>query len=279
MGVLRGVACACGAAVVSVCAHAQEAMYTAAATMPGPGGFVLREQIHYYRYGSNPVTGSERTETYEAATGIQYGIVRDLSVLVELPLQVRDQVSASGESDWESGLMQADVMFKYRFYKDDSGGIDTFRVAALGGTSFVSGDNYQWSGISVDPLAGCVATIVSGRHGFNQELSYRFNTGGDQADNYGGDGPSDALFYNSAYVFRLLPDRFTSESIGAWYATAEVNGVYETNGDNEIRGSLGLMYEGRKFGLEVMTQFPIWDNVRERAVLDFAVGVGVRFLF
>ena len=37
--------------------------------------------------------------------------------------------------------------------------------------------------------------------------------------------------------------------------------------------------ERREFGFEVMAQFPLYHHVRERAELDFAIGVGFRFLF
>lgn len=39
------------------------------------------------------------------------------------------------------------------------------------------------------------------------------------------------------------------------------------------------MYEGRRFGFEVMAQFPLWNELDERAELDLGIGMGVRFLF
>ena len=129
------------------------------------------------------------------------------------------------------------------------------------------------------PSKGAVLTKVWGRHGFNQELHYTFNTGTDSANNYGGTGTADAFAFNSAYLFRIEPEAYTSESTGAWYFTAEMNGLYETNGDTELRFSPGLMYEGRDFGFEVMGQVPIYADVHHRAPLQWSIGVGVRFLF
>lgn len=267
-------ACACAGI-----ASAQESMYTNAATMPSPGTLVLREQVHFFRYGTNYATGAERTDVYEAATGVQYGLVRDWSLMVDVPVQVKEEVFEASEDEWSSGIEEVDATLKWRFFKDDSGGINTFRVALLGGVRVATGDDYDFSSVSVNPGVGGVATLVRGRHGFNQELLYRFNTGGDAADNLGGEGPSDALYYNTSYVFRVYPERFSSETVGAWYLTLELNGLYETNGDNEIRWSPGLMYEGRTWGLEFMGQFPLLEDVHHRPELDFAVGAGLRFFF
>lgn len=269
-----------GVSACGVLVHAQESMYTNAATMPSPGTWVLREQVHYFKYGSTPDTDIERTNVYEAATSVQYGLVRDLSLTVDVPAQWKEQKNGTtGEGDWDRGIEEVDALLKWRFFKEDSGGVDTLRVALLGGAVMASGDSYDFSSASFDPEIGGVATLVRGRSGFNVELRYRFNTGGDAADNLGGEGPSDALFYNGSYVFRLFPDRFSSESVGAWYATIEVNGLYETNGDNEIRWAPGLMYEGRTWGFEVMGQFPLYDAVHHRAELDLAVGAGIRLFF
>lgn len=273
-----GIVCA----MVGACAgaaSAQESMYTNAATMPSPGTMVLREQFHFFRYGTNYSTGAVRTDVYEASTAVQYGLVRDWSLTVDVPVQWKEETQQAGEEDWDSGIKDIEAMFKWRFYKADSGGVDTFRVAMLGGARVASGDNYDFSSPSVDPAIGGVATLVRGRHGFNQELMYRFNTGGDEQDNLGGDGPADAIYYNSSYVFRVFPERYTSETVGAWYLTLELNGLYETNGDNEILWSPGLMYEGRTWGFEFMGRFPLLEDVSHRPELDFAVGAGLRFFF
>jgi hypothetical protein len=240
---------------------------------------VLREQFHYFKYGTNYNTGAKETKVYEAMTGVQYGLARDWSLTVNVPLQLKEKEQPSGEDDWDKGVADIEALFKWRFYKEDTGGVDTLRVALLGGAHLPSGDDPDFSSQSVDPDIGGVATLVRGRHGFNQELMYRFNTGGDADDNLGGEGPSDALFYNTSYVFRVFPEQFATDTVGAWYVTLELNGLYETNGDNEIHWSPGLMYEGRAWGFEIMGQFPLLEDVHERPELDFSVGVGLRLFF
>jgi hypothetical protein len=260
-------------------APAQEAMYTEAATMPSPHTGVIREQFHYFRFGDNPVTGDERTEFYEAMTTIDYGLYRGLSLRLDIPLALKDVTDSTGEGDWDKGVENLHLQAKYRVYKDDTGGIDTLRAAIFGGITFPSGDDHDFSDNSISPHFGAVITRVYRRHGFNQDVSYTLNTGGDDAGNFGGEGPSDAIDFNSAYLYRIDPPAFTATSTGAWYVTAEINGLYETNGDLDLRFAPGLMYEGRSFGLEFMAQVPLYEDVEHRSEFLFAIGLGVRLAF
>jgi hypothetical protein len=259
--------------------HAQEAMYTAAATMPSKNTFVLRPQLHVYQFGTNPSSGVETTRKYEFATKLDYGLARAWSMSLEVPVVYEEETLAGGESEDDIGVEDLDLMFKYRVYKNDSGGVDTLRIALMAGAKITSGDSAKFASQSVNPHAGIVLTLVRGRWGFNQEFSYTFNTGGSDATNFGGDGPSDAFAYNSALLYRIDPPFFTPTSKGAWYVTGEMVGLYETNGDNEIRFAPGLMYEGTKFAFELMAQLPVYDSLSKRAELDWGLGVGFRFAF
>lgn len=265
--------------VVAASASAQEAMYTQAATMPGPGNVILREQIHYWRYGSDPVAGTSGKDKYELENTINIGLDRGLSLLLDVPVALTRATAPGLGASWDRGVEDIHAMFKYRVYMDNPSGVNTTRIAVMGGAAFASGDDREFSSQSVNPMVGAVYTTVAGRHGFNQDLIYRFNTGGTSGENDGGDGPDDALFFNTAYLYRIFPSSYTADSNGAWYLTAEMNGLYETNGDTELRWSPGLMYEGREFGFEIMAQFPLFHDLKERAEVDYAVGIGVRFLF
>lgn len=46
-----------------------------------------------------------------------------------------------------------------------------------------------------------------------------------------------------------------------------------------MRWAPGVMFEGRDFALELMVQLPVYDDLSERAELDFSVGFGVRVTF
>lgn len=258
-------------------ALAQEAMYTQAATMPGPGGVIVRTQAHVARFGADPATGDRNfTDTTFMQTA-QIGLVRDLSLTLDAPIALRHATRADGSHDADHGVKDLDAMLKYRVYRHDGHGVDTTRVALLGGAQFASGDDRDFSSRSVNPHLGAVVSVIRGRHGFSQDASFKFNTRGDDDHNDGGDGTANALFLNSSYVFRLWPAQFTSESVGGWYTTTELSGVFETNGDSELRYSVGVMYEGRRWAFEAMIQLPLWHDLDHRAELDWAGGVGFRF--
>ena len=255
-------------------ARAQEAMYTAAATMPSPGTFVERPMFHYWRYAENPVSGEGSTDRLELSNRLSYGIVRDLAASLDISGDADIANDPSGTSRTDLGIDTLELELKYRFYKSDSGGIDTVRAAIMAGANLrVDGE------FSVNPRLGAVLTIVSGRHGFNQDVMFTLNTDGSREHNFGNDGPEDALSHSTAYVYRLWPDRFSRDSRGAWYSTLELSGLYETSGDYDLRLSPGLMYEGYRWAFETMAQVPIYQDVEDRPELRFGVGVGLRFSF
>lgn len=261
-------------------ASAQEAMYTEAATMPSPGVFVLRPQVHYYQFGAEPDGSAASTDRLIWSTSLQVGIERALSLTLEVPVAWERIRLPDGSSDSDHGVEDLDAMLKWRFFKDDSGGVDTVRAALLVGARFASGDDRDFSSQSFNPHIGAVVTVVRGRHGFNQELSFQANTGGGGVDNLGGGaGPAEALRSNTAYLFRLFPQQYAADTKGAWYLTAELNTLYETNGDWDVRVSPGIMYEAWDFAFEVMAQLPAVQRLNNRAELDFGVGVGVRITF
>ncbi len=270
---------ALGALALLLCAgaaRAQEAMYTAAATMPSPGVFMFRQQLHYWSYGADPVSGARGLQEVELLNTVQYGIVRDLSITVDVPLEVKLWERArDGGTTTQTGVEEVDLTLKWRVYQSDPSGVDTMRLALLGGTRVRMDEK-----AGVDPHLGAVWTQVIGRHGLNFEAHYTFNTLESARDfNLGGDGADDALALNAAHVWRLYPEAYTAESQAAWYITNEINTLYETGGDWEIRYSPGLMWEGRRWGFEIMAQIPLYQRVRDRPELDFGVGVGFRVLF
>ncbi len=260
-------------------ARAQQTLHTEAATMPSPGTFVLLEQIHWTEYGLNPDTGSTSTTNIEWLHILQIGLARDFAVEVELPVQWRTVEEADGSDESDNGVGEIDLTFKYRFFRKDLDELGTIRAALLGGASFPSGDDHDFSSNAVSPRFGAVVTAIKGRFGINQDLLFRWNTNGDDDFNLPGKGPSEALMHDTSFVYRLAPEEFLEATTGAWYATFEVNGVYESNGDYEIVGGPGIMYEARRFAVEALVEFPMYDGVEERAEIDLRVEVGIRFSF
>lgn len=266
-------------ALMAAPASAQEAMYTDAATMPSPETFILRQQFHFYRFGTDPNSDAKTTDLYQSMTLLGYGLARDWALYVSTPLEYRfDRLKQGGSSD-DQGVADLDLFAKWRFYQQDDSGINTLRAALIAGAKVPSGDDHDFSSQAINPHIGAALTLVRGRHGFNQDVHFQLNTGGDDDHNFGGEGTADALRHGSAYVFRLWPDQFDAESHGALYLTNELNGLYETNGDYDLRYAAGLMYEAWRWTLEAMVQLPVYDHLDDRPELDFAFGLGFRFSF
>ncbi len=261
----------------------QEALNMDSATQPSPGVVYLYERAKFTAYGRSPYGSgtddhTESTNQLRLETSMVAGLTKDLALTAVIPFERREDQMEGGGSDTAFGLADPEIVFKYRVYKSDSGTLDTLRVVLLAGAEIPSGDGNFTSG-SVDPIIGAATTTIRGRHGFNAAARFKLNTGGDATHNLGGDGPADALRYDASYVYRLVPSAWGAESDAALYAVFELNGLYETNGDNEILFAPGLLYEARRWAGELGARIPVYSAVDERQEVDWGFVVGVRFLF
>jgi hypothetical protein len=274
-----------GAALVAVAmsllapasALGQEAINTPAATQPGAGNFVNTWKLRFTHYNGTPA-GSDGSANEVRLEGlVAYGITGNLSMSLRAPLSSR---SVSGEPtiDGETGIGDMTLEFKYRFWQDDFGAVDTIRASVFAGAELPTG-NTSLGSESVDPHVGAVVTYINGRHGLNQALSWKFNT--DSADVIwrAGDAKADLLRFDTAYLYRLSPVEYGAEFIASTYAVVELNGFYETNGDSELFISPGLLYEAPRFALELSVSIPVYQDLDHRPEPEYSVAVGVRFLF
>jgi hypothetical protein len=258
-------------------ALAQEATNTPAATQPAEGNWYLRQKFQYISLRDDPSTEKRDVDKGVATTSLTYGLRRDISLSLDLPLVYAREISVTG-TDRDFGVNDFVLTVKYRPVQIDLNPIDSVRFAVFGGVEVPSGDG-DFSSHSFDPFVGGVFTAILGRHGFNQSLSYKFNTGGDPFSTRAGDGPDDALRYDTAYLYRIDPAEYSAETSAATYVTLELNGLYETGGDNEILLGPGILYEARTFALEATVGFPIVEDVDDRPETELVVSFGFRILF
>jgi hypothetical protein len=276
---LRCVLAATLAVVLAPVTLAQEATNTPAATQPSVGKWYLREKVQYFKLGDDPSPEKRDIDKLVATTTLAYGITRDLSASLELPLVLSfEDPAGSAGTDTDFGANDLSLSLKWRPFQWDLNPVDSVRLAFFGGVEAPTGSD-DFGSHSWDPFMGTVFTAILGRHGFNQSLSYKFNTGGDRFNTRAGDGPDDVLRYDTAYLFRLDPAEYAAHTTAATYLTFELNGLYETGGDNEILFGPGLLYEARTFALEATIGLPIVQDVRERPETDLVVSLGFRILF
>jgi hypothetical protein len=196
-----------------------------------------------------------------------------------LPEEVIHQAQQDIWNIFDTGIGDLMLQGKWRIHQHDFGPIDTSRFSIIAGLEIPTFDNH-FSTEGVNPIIGGVYTHVQGRHGFNIAAQYKFNTGsGTQFNLGGGLGSADALFYDASYLYRLSPAEYTPDTLGAWYALIELNGIYETNGDNEISLTPGIMYEARTWTIEAGVRIPVWQDLDRRPETRFEVIAGLRLLF
>ncbi len=267
------------AIVAASSARAQEAMSTEAATQPSTGAFYIKEQLRFTRSTTDPVGLDRDINELRAITSIYYGLDTDLAIGAILPLVYRDIDSPQpGVSDNHFGLDDPTLRLKWRFWRHDTGPIDTARLALIADLELPSGDN-DLSSRSVDAALTLAYTMIRGRHGLSADLGFKVNTSDDEDGISPGDTSAEALRYDAAYLYRIAPAEYTADTHGAWYIVMEANGLYETSGDNELFLSPGLMYEGRNWALEASVQLPVWQDVEHRPQRDFVVILGLRLFF
>lgn len=272
-------------------ALAQEATNTPAATSPSVGSFYFREKVQYLRlerdsgadlgdahHGGHSGAGYDSADKIVATSSLAYGLSRTLSLSLDVPLTFEDAELTDGRSHDDFGVSDFTLLAKWRPLQWDLGPVDSVRVAFFAGAELPSGDG-DLSSHSIDPIVGVVGTAILGRHGLNAALSYKQNNGQDPAPTRAGDGPADAVHFNTAYLYRLAPAAFSADTTAATYLTFETNSIYETNGDVEVHIGPGILYEARTFALEAAVSLPAYQDIDHRLEIKLTLTLGVRFLF
>ncbi|MFG0291681.1 MAG: transporter, partial [Phycisphaerales bacterium JB050] len=157
-------------------ADAQEAINTPAATQPGAGNFVNTWKLRFTHYNGTPAGDDGSADEIRLEGLLAYGFTGDFSMSLRAPLVARS-VSGAPTIDGETGVGDLTLEFKYRFWQDDFGAVDTIRASVFAGAELPTG-NSSLGSESVDPHVGAVVTYINGRHGLNQALSWKFNTDG-----------------------------------------------------------------------------------------------------
>lgn len=260
-------------------ALAQQAIHTPAAAQPSTGVLMVRELAQFTRYSSDPTGLDREVNDLVMLTDLAYGVSHDTVLMLRVPVLFRDIDSdVEGVDDSPGGFGDVHAMVKMRIWQNDFGPIDTARLGVVAGLDLPTA-RAPFGSDSFDPMLGVVYTHIQGRHGFNASARYKINTGGRDDPVRPGDSKADILHYDTAYLYRLAPVEYAIDTLGAWYAIAELHGMYETNGDHEIFVAPGVMYEGRDWALEASLSLPVVQDLDHRPEAEFTITLGLRFLF
>lgn len=262
--------------VAGVCA--QEVLYTPSATAPGKGVFVARQSYSYERYEGTGPAGAFELDQLTILNSLAYGATPDLTLMLHLPVAYRDFDEPGAIESETLGIKDIQLMFKYRFYRDDAGAIDTLRMSLLGGVEVPSFDD-EFSSDSFDPFIGWALTKIVGRHGLGASAQYKWNTGDGGYSYDFADGRSDAVRLDGSYLYRIDPAQYDERTTRSTYFMVELNNRYETNGDVETLVSPGLLIEAQSWAAEFAVRLPLVQELDHRAEMDWAFTVGLRFSF
>jgi len=263
-------------------AAAQEPINAAnSATAPSPGNFTLMEQFRYNKLDLDTGPRDRRgdLEDYQLMSMLHWGLTRDVSLVFKMPTTMRKrEYDVWSDTDWKEGVGDLTAVVKWRFWQRDTGSLDTQRMSFIAGAEIRTGDT-PFTNDAYNPVLGLGYTQIRGRHGINASAEWTITTDGNDEPIYPGESTADRIRYDFAYLYRLYPKQYTAATPGGLYALIELNGVSETNGDNELLVSPGLMYEAAKWTLELSFQTPAWEDVDHRATVDYALVAGLRFSF
>lgn len=196
---------------------------------------------------------------------LPYNIVSDkLQVGLVAPFMSVDTSSMGGEA-FNEGIGDLQLFTKYLLYQRDRPN-ETIRIASKAGIKLPTGDEDGAPALgtgSTDYFFTTVGAWIAGRVGIYGEGIYQINTSNGEVD-FG-----DALSYNAAFGYRLLPvvyETYPSPQINAYL---ELNGtttrrraragrIIEDTGGTFLLLSPGIQYVGgRRWLIEGSFQFPI----------------------
>jgi len=259
-------------------AAAQEVTHTPSATAPSPGVFTYRQLGQYTRFDGARADGSFTVNQFVSEHVLAVGITPDLTAMLHLPMIYRDFNEPTTSDSESTGFGDAMLMFKYRFYRDDRGIIDTTRISLLLGLEIPTYDE-GFSSDSFDPLIGLAMTVLDGRHGYGASVLYKWNTGDQPNPIDFGVQDADALRVDGSYLYRLDPPAYTETTTASTYLMLEANGRYETNGDWEVLLSPGILYEATDYAIEFALRIPVGQELDHRPEPRWGLTAGVRILF
>jgi hypothetical protein len=252
----------------------QEAIHTGSATQPGAGRVLLREQLHWYHSDSAGPGGGTRIDELLLDSSLTLGVRQDLALDLSMPTHL-SLTDAAGATDDDLELGDLQVLAKCRLFRRDSGPIDTERASLILGVQCDTASRGatslrpDFARDSFDPILGAVWTRIDGRVGLDAAVQATISASGDPSD----------FRYDGAWLYRLSPATFGPGIESGWYLVAELNGRYQTNGDHEVLLAPGLLIETRRISFELSVQLPAYQDLAHRPEIDYAVVVGMRFLF
>ncbi len=240
-------------------AFAQQGPHVPAPTQPGKGVWILETTWNSFEFTRN---GAEKTDSI-LSNRLTRGLSGDWSAFLEEPL-----MDLSQAGDLRVGL-------RHRLWQKDTASVDTERFGLSGGLRLPTGAT-AFSTDQVAPFFGASWMKISGRQGLNLAAVWREGHGSLPDPVRPGDGERDLLELHGGFLWRMNPVNWGSGRVASTYATVELSGYREGNGDSELLLAPGILYEAPTWAGFLTLQIPALDSLDHRPERGPTLTAGIR---
>ncbi|MBW8000977.1 MAG: transporter [Planctomycetes bacterium] len=250
---------------------------------PPEDRWIIRTQFRYMERKDDPTPMNQKMETYTFPIIVAYGLRPDLTLMVRQKVKYR-KMSMSGSVSRDTGVGDLFVLGKYRLYRRNTHDY-TFGIAPTLGLEFPTGDD-DFGSETWDLQPGLFTSWRSGPWASDFSIAYKWNGFADKGRH--GLKPGNELSVDLALAHQF--------SIGG-RADTSLTPVLEFNYKNNLSDRLsgqnvsntgeslffvspGLKFTKSSFILEVLLQFPVWqDREGTQPKQGKRLIVGTRFMF
>ncbi len=279
---LMALVCATINALISENASAAGISVDAGLTPP-EDRWIIRTQFRYMQRKDDPTAMNRKMDTYAFPLVVAYGVRPDLTLMGRQRVKHRN-MSMGGSVSRDTGSGDLFVLGKYKLYRRNTREY-TFGIASTLGLEFPTGDD-DFGSETWDLQPGLFTSWRRGPWASDISIAYKWNG---FADN-GKDGlnPGNELSVDLALAHQfsigekadmslapvlefnyehILPDRLSGHNVS-------------NTGESVFFISPGLKFTKSSFILEVLLQFPVWqDQEGSQLKQGTRLIVGTRFMF
>jgi hypothetical protein len=261
---------------------------------PHKGELILRAQTRYTFKGDDPTSQEREQDIYSVPLVFVYGFTSKASVLIKVPLIVKELREINALDRGDAGLGDTTVLGKYRVHTHNFKG-GTSRLSLLAGLELPTGSDEERDSVgtlpqlgsgSVDVIAGGAYTYQTLDYEVDADLRYKFNRKANQFD-FG-----DVFQYNFSFQKRISPITLPDKGIySQWNAILEFNGIFadkneslgeevSDSGGHTLFLSPGIQYVSQRVVYEFSFQQPILQDLNGNQLeTDYKLALSARVQF
>ncbi len=250
---------------------------------PPEDRWIIRTQFRYMQRKDDPTPTNQKMDTYAFPLVVAYGFRPDLTLMVRQPVKHR-KMSMGGSVSRETGFDDLFVLGKYKLYRRNTREY-TFGIASTLGLEFPTGDD-DFGSETWDLKPGLFTSWRSGPWASDFSIAYKWNGFADRGKN--GLNPGNELSVDLALAHQFSIGGKADTSLAPvlefnyeHLLTDRLNGHDVSNtGESLFFISPGLKFTKSSFILEVLLQFPVWQD-QEGSQLEQGTRliVGTRWMF